>query len=319
MADAVKRLPVDEDRIYLAGQGEGAAAVFYVASRQPDLWAAAVAVGGSARPAIDSNRLFGSNTTNLPVLWLSSEKEDQAAAGRMQHAGFNLEFRLEPSASAGQVMEWLAAHRREPYPATADCETGVTMFKRCYWIEVTRFDPSERNDALVSTRVPPIGSGASLDLGGFGYDRKAPGPGVLISWLPPGYKGPLQLNDRIVALGGKAIPDGAAYAAMMDEANEEKPVAATVERGKERVRLETRIVVPKREELTTARVQGRFAPELRELLVMSRAVSQMRLTIPPAWVPAAMNWNGTDLGKADAPGCWLLDENNALLSARKCP
>ena len=74
----------------------------------------------------------------------------------------------------------------------------------------------------------------------------------------------------------------------------------------------------RREETITARVQGRFDPGLREILVMSRAVTQMRLTVPPAWVPAAMNWNGTDLGKAETPGCWLLDENNALLSARKC-
>ena len=92
VAGALGRLPVDENRVYLAGQGEGAAAVFYVASRRPDLWAAAVAVGGSARPAIDSNRLFGANTTNLPVLWLSGSTEDQAAAERMKNAGYNLEF-----------------------------------------------------------------------------------------------------------------------------------------------------------------------------------------------------------------------------------
>jgi hypothetical protein len=105
---------------------------------------------------------------------------------------------------------------------------------------------------------------------------------------------------------------------MMDQTTEEKPAAVLVQRGKERTRIETRVVVPKREETTTARVQGRFLPDVREIQILSRAVTQMRITVPPAWVPSAMNWNGTDLGKADAPGCWLLDEKNALLSARKC-
>jgi hypothetical protein len=63
---------------------------------------------------------------------------------------------------------------------------------------------------LVSTRVQPVGSGASLDVGGFGYDRTAPGPGALVTWLPPNYQGPLKLNDRIVSVGGKAITDGEA-------------------------------------------------------------------------------------------------------------
>ena len=140
----------------------------------------------------------------------------------------------------------------------------------------------------------------------------------MVTWLPEGYSGALKKDDRIVALGGKTVADGAAYAAVMDQTTEEKPVAVSVQRGKERLRLETRIVVPKREENITARVQGTFAPDTREIVVMSRAVGQMRLTIPQAWVPADMNWNGTELGKAENPGCWLLDEKNALLSARRC-
>ena len=74
MEEAEKRLPVDTSRVYLAGQGDAASALFYVVTRIPDLWAAAVAAGGSPRAAIDSNRLFAANTTNLPVLWLFANK-----------------------------------------------------------------------------------------------------------------------------------------------------------------------------------------------------------------------------------------------------
>src|ERR1700719_1802932 len=53
LADAKKRLPgVDENRIYLAGQGASTAEVFYTLSREPDLWAAALAIQGSPGLAI---------------------------------------------------------------------------------------------------------------------------------------------------------------------------------------------------------------------------------------------------------------------------
>lgn len=48
--DAEKRLPVDTDRVYLAAQGGSVSMLFYVAARTPDLWAAAVAAGGSPGP-----------------------------------------------------------------------------------------------------------------------------------------------------------------------------------------------------------------------------------------------------------------------------
>ena len=119
IAETAGQTPFDPLRVYLAGQGDGASAVFYTASRLPDLWAAAVAVGGSARPAVDSNRLFGANTANLPVLWLGA-KEEEPLAARMKEAGYNLEFRAEPAANAGMVFEWLTARRRDPLPPVAD-------------------------------------------------------------------------------------------------------------------------------------------------------------------------------------------------------
>lgn len=319
LAEERSRAPFDPYRVYLAGQGPGAAAVFYVASRVPDLWAAAVALGGTARPAMDSNRLFGANTTNLPVLWISGNKEDEPLARRMQQAGYNLDFRLEETADANMIFQWLAARRRDPHPVTADCETGATNFSRCYWITITAFNAAARNDALASTRVPPVGTGAQLALGGFGFDPNDRGPGVLVNWLPPGYKGPLELKDRIVAIAGKPVRDAAAYIELMDSTTEEKPVAAMIQRGNQRLRRETRITVPPRAEVVTARVQGRYLPELQEIQILSRAIASMRLEIPAEWAGAALNWNGANLGKAESAGCWLLEEKKGLLEARRCP
>lgn len=91
--EAAKNPSVDSNRVYLAAQGSSVPALFYVATRMPDLWAAAVAAGGSPRAAIDSNRLYAANTTNLPVLWLFANKEEEPLGKKLQSAGFNLEWR----------------------------------------------------------------------------------------------------------------------------------------------------------------------------------------------------------------------------------
>ncbi len=317
--EAKKTLGVDDTRVYLAGQGESASVVFYMVSRIPDVWAAAVAAGGSPRAAIDSNRLFAANTTNLPVLWLSGDKNEEPLGQKLKSTGFNVEWRTEPAAKPSEIFDWLAGHQRDPSPTTADCETGTPLFPRCYWVEVTKFDPAERNDVLESTRVPPIGSGASLEIGPFGFNPSAPGPGVLVSWLPEKYEGPLKLNDRIVALGGKELKDGAQYAQIMYQTFDEKPVVVMVERGKQHIRLETKVVRPGREESVTARVRARYLPDLQEVEVISRSIAQMKLLLPESWLPAKISWNGTEVTKAEAGGCWLLDEQKELLTARRCP
>ncbi len=319
LAEARRKPEIDGSSVYLAGRGEAAAAVFYVASRVPDWWAAALALGGSAQPAIDSFRLFAANTSLLPVLWISPGGPDEsAAAALLKKAGYNLEWRAATAANAGEIFDWMAAHRREPFPETVDCETGTPAFAHCYWIEMTKFDAAERNDALASTRVHG-GSGAALDLGGFGFDRTAPGPGVTVSWLPEKYSGPLKLKDRIVSLGGKPIANAREFAKMLDETTEERAVVVMIERGNQHIRQETRIVVPKKEETVTARVQGHYIAEPKEIDILSRTVTQMRVTVPEQWAGALLNWNGTPLAKAEAPGCWLLEYVKEIPGARRCP
>jgi hypothetical protein len=317
VADAKKRIPgVDEDRIYLAGQGASTPEVFYNVSRQPDLWAAALAIQGSPLQAINTFRLFGANTKEAPLLWIAPAPEVDMYRKKLTDAGFNFESR--PEASVEQVFQWLAKHRRAAFPLSVDCETGNPAFARCYWIEMTKFDPKKRNDVLKSARVVP-GSGASMAIGPFGFDPLAEGPGALVAWLPPNYHGPLKLNDRIVSVAGKELRDGREYAQYMDTIEDEKPVAILVQRGKERVRLETRIVLPKREEVITARIQGRYLPDQKELLIISRAVTQARIRIPAEWTPLSVSWNGLDVMKAESAGCWTLSIEKDTPEAAKCP
>ena len=66
----------------------------------------------------------------------------------------------------------------------------------------------------------------------------------------------------------------------MEKVTEEKPVTVTVQRGKERVRVETRIVLPRREAGITARVEAQYLPADKEIQIVSRTVTEMRVTLP---------------------------------------
>src|SRR5262245_15791382 len=128
-----------------------------MASRAPHLFAAVAAVGRSAKPAIDTNRLYSANLSQVPIHWANGADDsgrDRLAVARV---------RFIPEATGKDVLDFLAGNIRAEPPAKVDCETGNPQFGRCFWIEMTRFDPSRRNDVLALSRVIP-GAGAYLEL-----------------------------------------------------------------------------------------------------------------------------------------------------------
>ncbi|HTS67134.1 MAG TPA: hypothetical protein VMH28_34150 [Candidatus Acidoferrales bacterium] len=313
---AIKGGNVDAGRVYLAGRGDAAALVFYTVARLPDVWAAAVALGGSPQPAIDTNRIFAANFTNVPLLWISGD-DGKALVEKLTAANLKLEWRPASSANTGTVFQWLAEHKRDEFPASIDCETLSPQFARCYWIQMTKFDPAERNDVLPSTRIAG-GNSAALDLGGFGWKLDDPGPGILVSFLPEKYNGLLKIGDRIVALDGKPIADAKQYREMLDRVTEEGHTVAMLQRGKDRFRIETRFVLPRRDSGVSARVQAEYLPAEKAIQIISRTVTDMRVTVPPAWVPGSLLWNGLALEELKEPGCWALTIQKEILHAEKC-
>lgn len=304
LANISKSGSTDPDRVFLIALGEFTPMAFYAASRAPHLWAGTLGVGGSPGPAIESNRLFGANTQALTVLWVMPKERDEmldSYRARLSEA----KFRFQVVASPEEALRTLSSLRRDPYPALVDCETGTSAFSRCYWLELTRADPKQRNDALLSSRVKP-GPGAYLALGPFGYKITAEGPGVLVEWLPENYDGPLKIGDRITALDGKPVADAKDYLNRLEGIREEKPVAVMIQRGKDRKRVETHYRLARREETFTSRIQGQYLPDSREILLVTRAAAELRIDVPPQWAGAAVNWNGDISGKVDAPGCWML-------------
>ena len=91
-----------------------------------------------------------------------------------------------------------------------------------------------------------------------------------------------------------------------------------VQRGKERVRLEGRIVLPKRDPGGTVRVQAQYIPEDKEIQIVSRGIIELRVTVPEAWVPGGLYWNGLALQELKTPGCLDLSIEKELLRAAPC-
>jgi predicted esterase len=314
---AIQNGSVDAARVYIAGRGDAAAAVFYAISRMPDLWAAGAALGGSPKTALDTNRVFTANFTLVPVLWISGD-DAKPMVEKLTAAKLNLEWQPASSgANAAGLFTWLAQHKREAFPLSIDCETNSPTFARCYWIQPTKFDANERNDVLPATRIPG-GTGAALDLGGFAFKKDDPGPGVLVTSLPEKYSGPLKAGDRLIALDGKPLADARQYLELMEKITDEKPAVVTVQRGKERIRVETRIVLPRRDTGVTSRVQAQYLPADKEIQIVSRTITEMRVTVPPEWVPATLLWNGLTLENLKEAGCWTLSVEKELLRAEKC-
>jgi len=314
---AIQNGSVDPARVYIAGRGDASAAVFYAISRLPDLWAAGAALGGSPKAAVDSNRIFAANFTNVPVLWISGD-EGKPMAEKLAAAKLNVEWQpASGGANAVSLLQWLAKHKRDAFPLSIDCETNSPAFARCYWIQPTKFDANERNDVLPSTRIPGA-SGAALDLGGFLFKTDDPGPGVPVTSLPEKYNGPLKAGDRLIALDGKPLASAVQYLELMEKVTEERAAVVTVQRGKERIRVETRIILPRRETGVTSRVEAQYLPADKEIQIVSRTITEMRVTVPPEWVPAALLWNGLTLENLKEAGCWTLSVQKELLRAEKC-
>ena len=266
LADAAKRTNVNWNRLYLLGEAQF---VTFAVSRIPDIWAAAASVGGDAKFAFATNKIYTANSQLVPKLEAKSEKD---------------------------AIDFVAKQETTPMPPKVDCETGNQAFTRCYFLQIVKFDMRMMNQALGTTRVNS-GPQVYLAIGQFAYssDMEVTTP-----------MGPLRVGDRIVAFNGKDVNDHNEYERLLAKMNEERSVTLTVQRGKQRQRIETSAKVAKREEPLSARIQAEYSVESKELLIISRAVAEFVVQLPRPWSGATINWNGVEVSKNTAAGCWVV-------------
>ena len=113
LADAKKRLTgVDETRIYLVGLQASTPEVFYTVSREPDLWAAALAIQGSAGPAINSFRLFGANTQETRLYFGSRPRRRSISIAASSRLPASVSKRGRKLTSSRLSNGWPSTHGR---------------------------------------------------------------------------------------------------------------------------------------------------------------------------------------------------------------
>jgi hypothetical protein len=206
-------------------------------------------------------------------------------------------FRRGQGTGVAEAAAFLDNSSRDATPFSVDCETETAEFGECYWIAVTRLDSSRRNDALDSSRLVPQAA-ATLDVGPFTLDSNA-----VVTGLPAGYGGPLREGDRIVSIGGRAVGSAADLQTYLRSVRGGGTTALMVQRGSNRVRIETRLTVPHREVVSTGRIKAEYLPEGRELVLISRGVAELRVDLPVAWAPVSVNWNGLAPVRIERAGC----------------
>jgi hypothetical protein len=104
----------------------------------------------------------------------------------------------------------------------------------------------------------------------------------------------------------------------LEKADTTRSAVVMVVRGKDRIRVETRIVVPRRDPVVTARVKAEYMPESHQIILISRSVTEMRVTIPAEWIPGDLLWNGLTLENVKTAGCYALKLEKELLHAGPC-
>lgn len=70
LRDALRRISIDSDRVYLSGHREGGSAAWDIALAHPDLWAGLIAIGADAGKYVLH---YGSNGKTLPMYFLTGD------------------------------------------------------------------------------------------------------------------------------------------------------------------------------------------------------------------------------------------------------
>ena len=161
---------VDESRIYLTGISDGGTGTYYIAMKEPTLWASFLPLNGSIavlRSSVNGadGEMYGNNLVNKPFYIVNGEDDPLYPVYSVEPhitwfkaMGVNLIFR--PQAGAGHNTAWwpteretyeafVHAHPREPHPATLSWETERTdYFNRIHWLVIDKLGPGQSDAPL---------------------------------------------------------------------------------------------------------------------------------------------------------------------------
>lgn len=154
---------IDPDRVYLIGWSMGGRGTWTIASRHPDLFAAAAPFFGWG------DELPLRNLRNVPIFnqhgqkdWVVSIDQSRFSVDILQKLGYSIAHKEYPDAGHGipnayPAREWMLTHRRPDSPTAITYTCQTPDWGRAYWLRIRRFvDPhlSARIEANVNGKGP---------------------------------------------------------------------------------------------------------------------------------------------------------------------
>lgn len=149
LADVERRLPVDEDRVYLTGISMGGGGALRLALTRPDVWAAVALVSPMVTPGLE--RLIP-NALNVPVRLFQGELDPLVPAEssrlwqrRLLDVGVSTDYFEYPTGrhnawdyayKDGAIFDWFAHFRRERFPERVRLVTSSYQYGSAYWIRI---------------------------------------------------------------------------------------------------------------------------------------------------------------------------------------
>jgi poly(3-hydroxybutyrate) depolymerase len=168
IANVKERYPIDPDRVYLTGLGDGATGVWGLARKYPDQWAAIVPIAGTPNPAdaptikhIPCWCFHGSlDSTDIVHAMINSLRAAGGSAYYTEYPGRGHNIWLAPYSEPG-FFEWLLAQRRQ-----ADAPRKATM---------RDFRPRDaRGDSRIAIAEPTITNPAERVPAGVKHETNPP-------------------------------------------------------------------------------------------------------------------------------------------------
>ena len=154
LADVKRRLPVDEDRVYLTGTSMGGGGALRLALTRPDLWAAVALVCPVTPPGLEA---LIPNALNVPLRLFQGELDPLVPVEsarlwqrRLLDLGVAADYIEYPTGRHnawdyayrdGAVFDWFAHFRRNRFPDRVRLVTAAYQYSSAYWVRIDGLTP----------------------------------------------------------------------------------------------------------------------------------------------------------------------------------
>lgn len=217
MRDAMRRVSIDSDRVFLAGHGGGGTAAWDIAVSHPDLWAGLIAISSNPGKTITH---YSPNAKNVPIYVVNGQLDRvlsenthafssimdkyvnvRADAMWVKYRGWGYSLFFE---EIHHLFDWMnvASHRRKEIPKELN---NVTMRKGdefFWWLELDGMKKGTAIDPILWDQAERIaGKLVEANIGANNSIRIAKGPSERFTvWLRPGMG--VDLNKRVTVRYG---------------------------------------------------------------------------------------------------------------------